>query len=303
MQTGGSADLARAVRSMTGFGRASKLTGDLEVATEVRTVNHRFLDVSMRLPRYYSSFEPHLRKIVAESVQRGKVEVSVSRSGGTGAITDVAIDYGLAERYHACLGELKTMLGLAGDITISDMLTLKDVVLPKENEQEIQKELPVVEDSLRDALKELTIMRSGEGAALWNDIEMRIDAIHNMAEQILPLKDQVVENVHERLGKRVQELTGGIELDEDRLVQEIALFADRADVTEEVTRLTSHVDRFRSFGIEGSPMGRKLDFLLQEIHREVNTIGAKSAATEIAGIVVAMKTEVEKIREQTQNIE
>lgn len=292
-----------AIRSMTGFGRGRRVEALVEVVAEVRSVNHRFLDVSVKVPRIYSSFEPSIRKIVSEAVHRGKVDVAITRSGGMGSVVDVTLDYDLAQRYHTCLLELRERLGLTGAISISDMLTLREIIPPVEKEGEIEKELPLVEGSVREALDSLEVMRQTEGAFVWKDIEARLIAIRETADKIAPLAHQVPAAARERLEKRVKELTGGIELDPDRLLQELALIADRADVTEELTRLRSHVDQFLSFGTEGSPVGRKLDFLLQELHREVNTIGSKSTSTDIASHVVLMKTELEKIREQTQNLE
>lgn len=291
------------VRSMTGFGRGRRVEALVEVVAEVRSVNHRFLDISVRIPRIYSSFEPTVRKIVSEAVDRGKVDVVITRSGAMGAVVDVTLDYDLAQRYHACLLELKEKLGLSGAISISDMLTLKEIIPPVEKEEEVEKEFPLVESSLREALDAMEAMRQTEGANVWKDIEARLIAIRDTSNMVAPLVQQVPAAARERLEKRVKELTGGIELDPDRLLQEIALIVDRADVTEELTRLRSHVDQFLSFGVEGSPVGRKLDFLLQELHREVNTIGSKSASTDIASHVVLMKTELERIREQTQNLE
>jgi uncharacterized protein (TIGR00255 family) len=287
---------------MTGFGRGRRIADGVEVVTEVRSVNHRFLDISVRVPRIYSSFDPQIRQRLSERIHRGKLEVAVSRSGSTGTIADVGLDLHLAERYHARLVELKERLGLAGEVSLSDMLTLKEIVSPVEME-EIEREQPLVEESLDEALVALDQMRSTEGATIWQDIETRLKAVSEMVARISPLVDQVSAAVKDRLERRVKELTGGMELNEDRLLQEVALMADRADVTEELTRLESHVGQFLAFGEEGSPQGRKLDFLLQELHREVNTIGSKSASTDIASYVVLMKTEIERIREQTQNLE
>ncbi|MBM4326537.1 MAG: YicC family protein [Deltaproteobacteria bacterium] len=293
----------RVIKSMTGFGRGREGNFNVEVISEVRALNHRFLDVSIRLPRIYTGFEPHLRKIVAEYISRGKVDVSVQRYGTSGAVMDVTVDYDLAERYHRCLQELKSALGLAGDLTVAEMLTLKEIVSPQEREDQIEKELELAERSLREALDGLNDMRKTEGEAMWNDIRSRLSAIKELAERVAPLVDQVPAQARARLERRIQELTGGMELNEDRLMQEVALIAERADVTEELTRLQSHVDQFLAFGSEGSPLGRKLEFLLQELHRELNTLGSKSASTDIASHVVIMKAEVEKIREQTQNLE
>jgi uncharacterized protein (TIGR00255 family) len=293
----------RHVKSMTGFGRGRYTGGDLEVITEIRAVNHRFLDVSLRVPRMYSAFEPGIRKDVSENMNRGKLDVVITRNGGKGSLVQVLLDETLAAGYYDCLIRMKEKFGLVGDITVSDMLGLKDIVVPVEKEDALEQEWPLVRNSVREALRSLDEMRKVEGAALWRDIEARLMSIRAMANTVAPMVGQVAVAAKERLARRVQELTGGLQLDQDRLMQEVALIADRCDVTEELTRLDSHVEQFLSSGREGSPLGRKLDFLLQELHREVNTLGSKSVSTDIAVHVVNMKTELEKIREQTQNIE
>ncbi len=291
------------VRSMTGFGRGRHAEGEVEVVAEVRAVNHRFLDISLRVPKTYSCFEPDIRKIVSAVIHRGKVDVTVSRIGGKSGFMEVMLDEHLAAGYHRCLKELQGKLRLGGDISLSDMLTLKEIIVPIEREEGIEQERTLVEESLRRALRALNEMKEAEGAALWRDIEERLITIRDTARLIEPLANQVTIAAKERLERRIAELTGGLELDKERLLQEVALLADRSDVTEELTRLSSHVVQFLAFGKEGSPLGRKLDFLLQELHREVNTVGSKAASTEISSHVVSMKAEVEKIREQTQNIE
>ncbi len=291
------------MKSMTGFGRGRLVTDGVEFVVELRSVNHRFLDISLKIPRLYNAFEPEIRKIIAETVQRGRLDMAVTRKGGTGSLVDVMVDRDLAMNYHRCLTALKQELGLSGEITISDVLTLKDVVLPMEKEEAVEQEWIQVRKCLEKALEQLEGMRIAEGEALWRDVESRLVKIRETAAQIAPLVGQVSRVAKERLEKRVKELTGGLELDPDRLLQEVALIADRADTTEELTRLASHVDQFLDSRSQGSPVGRKLDFLLQEVHREVNTISAKSASTEIAGYAVTIKAEVEKIREQIQNLE
>jgi len=291
------------VKSMTGFGRGRGVTPDVEIITEIRSVNHRFLDVSLRLPKLYTSFEPQIRKMVSERIERGKIDVNVSRTGGKGGLMEVMLDTQLADGYYKSLRELKERYGLAGDITISDMLTLRELIVPLEKEQGLEEELPLVQESVAKALDALDDMRKTEGSTLWKDIEQRLAVIRDTASLIAPLVDQVTAMSKEKLAKRVQDLTGGSELDEERLLQEVALIADRSDVTEELTRLNSHVEQFLACGKVGSPLGRKLDFLLQELLREVNTVGSKSASSEIATYVVNIKAELEKIREQTQNIE
>jgi len=288
---------------MTGFGRGRHAAGDVELTSEIKTVNHRFLDISLRLPKVYNCFEPRIRRLIGDRIHRGKVDVLVTRVGGRSGLMDVTLDTDLALSYYGCLSKLRESLGLEGTITVSDMLTLKEIVVPTEKEEAVEEEWPLVEASLKNALDALDQMRLAEGAALWRNIEEMLTAIRKTAEDVAPLVSQVAVAAKERLEKRVRDLTGGMDLDEDRLLQEVALIADRSDVPEELIRLDSHIGQFLSFGEGGSPMGRKLDFLLQELNREVNTVGSKSASTDIAGRVVSIKAELEKIREQTQNIE
>lgn len=303
MQNNGVKSVNGCVKSMTGFGRSSGSFGDVEIVSEIRAVNHRFLDIFIRVPKSYNSFEPQIRKIISETANRGKFEILVLRSGGRTGISDVVMDYELAEKFHKMLVELKNRLNLSGDITVSDMLSLKEIVAPVDRLESFDQEWPAVEKCVRQAMSALEEMRKTEGLALWRDIESRLVNIQDSIDTISPLVDQVGSEAKSRLERRVKDLVGGIELDDDRMMQELALIAERSDITEELTRLQSHVEQFLSFGKEGSPLGRKLDFLLQELHREVNTLGSKSASTDISSHVVNMKTEVEKIREQTQNIE
>lgn len=303
METHPTDAISNPIRSMTGFGRGRHITPEVEVVTEVKAVNHRFLDISVRLPRMYGPLEPQIRKLVSEKIGRGKIDIAVTRVGGKGGIMEVVLDNGLAASFHRSLVELKERYGLTGDISVSDMLTLKEIIVPLEKDEAVEQEWPLVKASLLEALAALDAMRTAEGSALWSDIEMRLAAIRDTAGLIAPLTEQVTAAAKEKLAKRIHELTGGLELDQDRLLQEVALMADKSDITEELIRLQSHVDQFLACGREGSPLGRKLDFLLQEFHREVNTVGSKSASTDIASYVVTLKTEVEKIREQTQNLE
>jgi uncharacterized protein (TIGR00255 family) len=293
----------KALKSMTGFGRSRRVAGNVEIVTEIRAVNHRFLDVSVRLPKLYSLFEPEVRKIVSDAIDRGKIDVVVTRSGGKSGLVDIMLDEDLAQSYHACLTRLKEKFGLSGAISVSDMLTLHDLVVPVEREEALEQEWPEVEQCLREALAALDHMRRTEAVALWADMSSRIRSIVDRTAHIESLAGSVSLAARDRLEKKVRELTGGLELDQNRLHQEAALIADRSDVTEELTRINSHAEQFLSLGPEGSPVGRKLDFLLQELLRETNTVGSKSASTEIASHVVNIKVELEKIREQIQNIE
>ncbi len=293
----------KSIKSMTGFGRGTCDTGDVEVVTEIRAVNHRFLDMFVRLPKTYNCFEPQIRKIVSDKINRGKFEITITRSGAKGNLMELSVDSDLAQRYYDCLLELKNRFSLTGEISVSDMLTMKEIISTAENVEGFEQEWALVERSLKSALESLDEMRTSEGSALWEDIQARLISIGATIDILSPLVEHTSSEVRTRLEKKVRELTGGLEIDEDRMLQELALIADRSDVSEELIRLGSHVDQFLAFGKQGSPLGRKLDFLLQELHREVNTLGAKSASTDISAHVVNIKSEVEKIREQIQNIE
>jgi uncharacterized protein (TIGR00255 family) len=288
---------------MTGYGRGRVVEGSVEVVTEVKSVNHRFLDITFKMPRFYGCFEPDLKRIVSDTRHRGKIDVMMSRSGDKASLLDVVVDYDLAKCYMQCLQGLKETFHLQGPIMLSDILNLKDIVTPVEKTDDIGREWSVVENSLKAALGELDGMRRREGATLWSDVSKRLEAIGERAKMISPLVDQVTRSVRDRLEKRIRELTNGINLEQERLMQEAAIFAERSDVTEELTRLQSHLEQFIAAGRDGSPLGRKLDFLTQELQREINTLGSKSASTDIAHHVVYMKSELEKIREQIQNIE
>ena len=225
MQAGTTEPVNGAVKSMTGFGRGRQTEGDVEVVVEVRAVNHRFLDISLRLPRGYNSFEPDIRKIISDLMHRGRFEVVISRTGGRGGFMDVALDHDLAENYHRCLVELRDSLGLAPEIAISDVLTLKEIVLPVEKMNGLEHEWALVEASLRTALDSLDDMRRVEGASLWRDIEQRLLSIRETGRKIKPLVVQVTRAMKDKLARRIQDLTGGLELDSDRLLQEVALIA------------------------------------------------------------------------------
>lgn len=291
------------LNSMTGYGRGRIVQGNIEIVTEVRSVNHRFLDVTVKVPKFYTCFEPDIRRRVSDHIHRGKIDVTVNRLGEKTGLMDVVVDYDLARCYLKCLEGLRDEFNIQGPIGLSDLINFKDIVTPVDKSDGIEQEWTLLEASLEEALNALDEMRRREGVAMWKDIGDRLDTLHGKAKLIHPLVNQVVTLVRDRLEKKIRELTNGISLDEDRLIQEVAFFAERSDVTEELTRLESHLEQFVLSGKNGSPVGRKLDFLLQELQREINTLGSKSASTDIGRHVVDMKAELEKIREQTQNIE
>jgi uncharacterized protein (TIGR00255 family) len=266
-------------------------------------VNSRFREVVTKLPFSQPELEERVRQKIADYIHRGRVHLSIShdKPGDTGI--EVDFNEPLARRFYEALVRLKNALGLAGDIEIGMMSQLKDIFIfsmPKENEEEIWLRL---EPALDQALHAMVAMRRREGDALERDLQDRLALIADIIEHIDVLRESVVRDSAARLKERIRLLTEDMNIDEQRLAMEVAIIADKSDITEELVRARSHVSQFREFMASEEPMGRKLDFLVQEINREVNTIGAKVNHAEVSQLVVEIKSQLEKIREQIQNIE
>jgi len=290
------------IRSMTGFGSGRGSSGGEEVDVEVRSVNHKFCEVKARLPRELSAAEVEIAKTVKDRLARGGVEVAVRRGGAAATFTP-RIDVALAESYARAFAEIQARLSLPGQVTLAEILAADGVVRLEEREMNADAAREALRRALGAALDALVAMRAREGEALARDLAGRLDAIAVLASRVAELVPRTVEAHRARLAERVAELARGVPVDPTRLAQEVALFADRTDVTEELTRLASHVAQARALLGLAEPAGRKLDFLVQEMHREANTIGSKSQSAEIAGQVVSLKAEIERIREQVQNVE
>ncbi len=290
------------IRSRTGFGAGRGAAGGEEIDVEVRSVNHKYCEVKVRLPRELAALELEVTRAVKERLARGGVEVSGRRSGGTG---DVAprVDLALAEAYARAFRELQARLGLPGEPTLADVVAADGVVRLEERTVEPDAARAALFEGLGRALDALVAMRAREGEALARDLEARLATVEGLVARVAELAPRVVEHHRQRLQERVAELSRGVPLDPARLAQEVALFADRTDVAEEMTRLASHVAQVRALLAGADPAGRKLDFLVQEMNREANTIGSKSQSADLGGIVVALKAEIERMREQVQNVE
>lgn len=290
-------------RSMTGFGRGeASETGRTWVA-EVRTVNHRFLDQRIILPRLFSALEEPVKKIVAGVLDRGRVDVTLSLQGVSTVEPKLVVNDSVARQYYNCLRQLIDDHQLAGEITLKDMLTLRDVISLEEQRPDIDSEWQLISQALQAALVDCDIMREKEGQALQQELLGRLakfEAIVGQIEEKIPELEQ--QRQHD-LKNRIHKLLDGLDVDPLRLAQETAIMADKSDVTEEVIRLHSHIGQFRSFLSGEEPVGRRLDFLLQEFLREVNTLSSKINNAGIAHLGVEMKNEIEKLREQVQNIE
>ena len=290
-------------RSMTGFGRGEAGEAERSWTVEIRTVNHRFLDQRVVLPRAFAALEERVRKTVAAEQDRGRVEVTLSVQGKVSGGPVLAVDMELARQQYACLQELAEEFGLGPRIQMADMLGQRDIITLQEQSPDLDREWPLIERAVRAALAECAAMREQEGRSLKQDLLERLANFENIVGQIEKNIPAVLKARQQELKNRVMKMLEGMDIDPMRLAQETAIMADKADVTEEVVRLASHISQFRAFLDSEEPVGRRLDFLLQEFLREVNTLASKISNAEIAHLGVEMKNEIEKLREQVQNIE
>lgn len=291
------------IRSMTGFGRQQAPWQDGSVTVEMRSVNHRFLEIGCRLPRPLSHLEDSIKKAVQQRCARGRVDITVSVQGGKGRAGSVNLDQTLAKQYYQALRTLKKSLKLSGSIDLALISGLRDVVSISDQPAEDPKLEKVVQRLTTQALTDLAAMRAGEGKVLAEDMRTRIQTIRGHKTLVAGRSPLLAQEAYNKMKLRVEKLLGSDTPDLPRLYQELAVYADRGDITEEIVRLDSHMIQFEQTLNSIEPVGKTLDFLLQEIGREVNTIGSKANDAEIAGQVVLMKAELERVREQVQNVE
>jgi uncharacterized protein (TIGR00255 family) len=291
--------------SMTGYGRAETREGGRTLAVEIRTVNHRFAEISVRLPKSLAMLENRVRERVQERLSRGKITLSISMDGDDGELGNLRIDESVARRYAEILKELKKKLGLAGELDISTFVTLPDVLTWERNELNEEAGWKLLEPPLNRALDDLLAMKRREGELLAMDLTARIEGILVGVARVEERVPRMIEGVRIRLRDRLQEILqdSEVEFQRQRLEAEVVLFADRTDSTEECVRLRAHCQQFGELIRSPQPAGRKLNFLLQEMNREANTIGSKSIDVEIAREVITIKEEAERLREQVANIE
>ena len=290
--------------SMTGFGRAECQDGDYSYKAEVRSVNNRFIEINTRLPKAFLDLELPLKKLVKSHCARGSINVTITLANANGNPGDWEIkpNLPLASQYVEALKEIQTSLGLEGKVNIDSIIGLREIIKVEPVTIDPAKESLLL-NIAESALASLQKMREEEGKYLQNDLSERIDTIEKHAEQIKTRQPEIIQEYKARLKEKIKLLNDGIEIDESRLAQETAILADRCDITEEITRFVSHLKQFRKLFESTEPMGRKLEFITQEINREVNTMGSKSSDSQVANLVIEIKSALEKIREQLQNIE
>jgi uncharacterized protein (TIGR00255 family) len=290
------------MKSMTGYGRAEVRTEELTVSVEITSVNRKQSDIVVNLPRDYAALELEARKVVAARISRGRVQVSL-RVESAAEQAPSLVDTELAGKYAAALRQLGTDLNLAGELTLGDLLRAPGIFSTADAAVDASERWPLFQQAIEAGLQALESSREREGEHLAQDLTKRLGQLRMLLGEIAAAVPQVVKNAREALHKRLADAGLELPLDDERLLKEIALFADRCDITEEITRLGGHLDEFSRMMAAKEAQGRAMDFLTQEMNRELNTMGAKANNAGIAHFVVAGKTEVERIREQVQNIE
>jgi uncharacterized protein (TIGR00255 family) len=291
------------MNSMTGFGKAESITKIGKFTLEISSVNNRFLEVSARLPRQYSLLEHRLRELVSARLTRGKVSLYVGFEELDAAPGKYLINRKAAKSYLRQLNEVKKELRLSGQIDLHDLLLLPEISQAEPEALDEELVWSGVKKAADKALVELILMRRREGAAMARDMNQRLRIINRLVKKITKGSTNSVEKYRRKLSTRIEELLQSKEVDPERLEQEVALFAERSDISEECTRLMSHIQQFQKSVNLNEPVGKRLTFILQEMNRETNTIGAKCSEAEIASAVIAAKEELEKLRELAQNVE
>jgi uncharacterized protein (TIGR00255 family) len=292
------------IRSMTGYGRGESISGDRNIIAEIKSVNNRYRDILVRLPRSLQPLEDDIRSQVASRMRRGRFEVNiqVEKKEGEGELA-LDLNMELARTYYRILSRVSEELGLQKAIGPVEICQMKDVITYKPEEMDMERIRADLKAALEAALEDCESMRIKEGSALEKELKQRMDGIRAALDQIHSRAPLVPEEWGRRVREKLQQMVQSVEVDENRLAQEMVYFADRSDITEEIVRSRSHLVQFGNALTGDEPVGRKLEFLIQELHREINTISSKASDASISATAVEVKVELEKMREQVQNVE
>jgi TIGR00255 family protein len=288
---------------MTGYGRGAFLAQDYTITIDLKSINHRYLELFFKIPKTYTFLEDKLRREISGKISRGKVEIAVMIEKLVPSEVRVELNQSLLTSYLALIRKLKENYTIDGEIDLKTIITLPEIFDTSQPEEDQDKLIEYAVGALNIALQSLIANRKVEGEGLSRDIQNKLTTLANYRIALLEQAPKVVAAYQERLTKRIAELTDGVEIDPNRLATEVAIFADKSDITEELVRIDSHLKQFSHILGLAEPIGRKLDFLIQELNREINTIGSKANDISIAQWVINFKAELEKIREQIQNIE
>jgi uncharacterized protein (TIGR00255 family) len=294
--------MVQMIKSMTGFGRGEASQNNITFSVDIKTVNHRYSDISVRMPRMVTALEEKVREYVGTKLSRGKIDIYINYDS-FGQDTKVKLDTNLAAAYVDSLNTLKEQFSIKDEISLSLLTRFSDILKLETEEQDLDFLWGIMSSALEQAVGALVDMRSREGERLSRDMILKLDFIKTTVDEIKAKSSDLVEVYKNKLYDKIRELTKDVQLDENRLLTEVAIFADKASIDEEIVRLGSHIEEFKkTLSISGS-IGKKLDFIVQEMNREINTIGSKSSDLGVVNNVIGIKTEIEKIREQVQNIE
>jgi len=291
------------LKSMTAYGRAESLKEAMEFIAEIRSGNNRYREIIPRIPQSLQPFEDRIRSIVSSRLKRGRIELSIQIKDNGDKGLRLELNRPLVKAYVTILNELNKELGCKQPIDISFFSQLKDAIIVKQDSVDLEKIWSDLKDVIDKALLSLDTMRINEGKALEKDFLERLNRIGRYIDEIRNRAKVIVESYSDKLRQRIHKLIKDIEIDKDRLMQEVAFMAERSDITEELIRVESHLEQFRNYMNQDDAIGRRLDFLLQEINREVNTIASKASDSFTSQLVVEIKAELEKLREQIQNVE
>ncbi len=290
------------VKSMTGYGAGSRKGNGISISAEMKTVNHRFCEQIVRMPKQYLTLEDAVKKLISQYIHRGRAEVFITVDGEKAKNQKMVVDWQLLDEYYRVLEEMRARFTIKEPVSVSELLQNKDCFQLLDNPVNVEEMESMLLGAVKDAAIQLAAMREAEGRELKTNILALLQSVHQVTDKLKRLAPKVAESYRERLKAKLDSYTAGL-VDESRLLTEVAIFAEKADINEELVRLYSHIHQFASIIEESEPVGRRLDFLLQEMNREVNTIGSKGNAADIASAVVDLKSSLEKMKEQVQNIE
>lgn len=291
------------IKSMTGFGAGDAETADFKVHIEVKAVNQRFLETNYHMPYSMNMFENQLTKKIKEYASRGKLDINIRFQDLRDKAVTVKVDKGLVAAYGQALQEISSQLELSAPVTAAQIVSYPDVLKLNEENADLEAAQPVLMQAMEQALESFVAMREAEGQNIQRDLLARIGTLENFVGELEKLAPEIVAAYRQRLENLLREYLAKEDIEESRIIQEVALFTDKVNYTEETVRLRSHFNQFRQIITAGEPVGRKLDFLIQEMNREINTVASKANSAGAAQFVVDVKSEIEKIREQIQNIE
>ena len=291
------------IKSMTGYGRNEAILDGKKISCEIKSVNHRYSDYSVKVPRYYGFMEDRVRKFVSEYISRGKVDIYVSIENFGDTDREILLNEGIAKTYLDALYQLRDTFGLKDDISVINVARYSEIFKTQKVEEDEEELWNKVVEVMKPAVEQFVQMREREGERILKDLSERVEYMRELAKKVEARSDITVEEYRNRLYSKIKEVLEARNIDEARVLTEVAIFADKVAVNEELVRLESHFNEFYEIVNKNEPAGRKLDFLIQEINREINTTGSKANDIEVAKIVVELKGETEKLREQVQNVE